>query len=278
MEIAEDAEEDSRAKRQSTVPEERPPTAKAPSVSGTQAAQVSSPPPPPPAGVPISSTYSSMVVEAELLASPTRETRGSAIRSRSPVVNERRKSSQSTRPDLYSYSSYGSNGKPKVKLGPRPSLDVGRPHTSSASSFYRPVSTLPAGLKLFSKGSKKGKDRPQSTFQTEPPSMTLSPPPVPHSLGTSQTPARPHTSGGRPSTSSNTSSKPLMSPTISAPKTPLITPEKARLMRALELRKKQMSATHSREPNLPLPSEGLSSPSVESHRSSSGLQRTSMIR
>jgi hypothetical protein len=271
MEIAEDAEEDSRGKRQSTVPEERPPTAKAPSVSGTQAAQVSSPPPPPPTGVPISSTYSSMVVEAELLASPARETRGSAILSRSPVINEPRKSSQSTRPDLYSSSSYGSNGKPKVKLGPRPSLDVGRPHTSSASSFYRPVSTLPAGLKLFSRGSKKGKDRPKSTFQTEPPSMTLSPPPIPHSLGTSQTPARPHTSGGRPSTSSNTPSKPLMSPTISAPKTPLITPEKARLMRALELRKKQMSATPSKELNLP--SEGLSSPSVESHRSSSGAPK-----
>ncbi|KAJ9418573.1 hypothetical protein QL093DRAFT_2566326 [Fusarium oxysporum] len=67
-----------------------------------------------------------------------------------------RMSSQSGRPDLYSYSSYN-YGKPKVKLGPRPSLDTnGRPRTAGA---YRPVSQMPSGFKLFGKGSKKEKNR-----------------------------------------------------------------------------------------------------------------------
>ncbi len=60
------------------------------------------------------------------------------------------------RPDLYSYSSYAYT-RPKVKLGPRPSLDIGgRPRTSSGTNNYRPVSSIPAGFKLFSKGSRKG--------------------------------------------------------------------------------------------------------------------------
>jgi hypothetical protein len=271
MEIAEDAEEDQRAKRQSTVPEERPPTAKTPSISGAQPSLPPSSPPELPTIPPTS--YRSMVTDKETGSSMSRDLRSSDTRSRSPTrsVAEPRMSSQSTRPDLYSYASYGSNGKPKVKLGPRPSLDVGgRPHTSSASSFYRPVSTLPAGLKLFSKGSKKGKERPQSQHPSEPPSMTISPPPVPDSLlsPASPGPVRPHTSGGRPSTNSNALSKPIMSPTILVPKTPSITPEKARLMKALELRKKRSAATTS-NPGLPPPSDGLAGPITPSKRLSS---------
>lgn len=233
MEIAEDAEEDNRAKRQSTVPEERPPTAKAPSITG-QAISESSPPPALSIGVTPSTTKHSLISEV-----PSYESPGSGLRSSSPsrAEDEPRKSSQSTRPDFYSYSSYGSNGKPKVKLGPRPSLDVGgRPHTSSAASHYRPVSTLPAGLKLYSKGSKSTKDRPKSQYPTETPSMTLSPPSAPDS--SQVTPVRPHTSGGRPNTSSGASVKPVSSAN-NTPKLPVMTPEKARLMKAMELRKKQ---------------------------------------
>ena len=265
MEIAEDAEEDQRAKRQSTVPEERPPTAKTPSIAGgPPSLPPSCPPPELPTGLSPSTGYQSMGTDAETL--PSRDPRPSEIRSRSPTrsVTEPRKSSQSTRPELQSYSSYGSNGKPKIKLGPRPSLDVGgRPHTSSASSFYRPVSTLPAGLKLFSKGSKKDKERPQSHYSTETPSMTLSPPPVPEGMlyPPSPGPVRPHTSGGRPSTNSNAVSKPLMSPTILAPKTPSITPEKLRLMKAMELRKKKNAAPPP-SPTPPPPNDDLASPTI----------------
>ncbi|PMD46172.1 hypothetical protein L207DRAFT_523594 [Hyaloscypha variabilis F] len=269
MEIAEDAEEDQRAKRQSTVPEERPPTAKTPSVSGgPPSLPPTSPPPELPFGLPPSTSYQSTVTDAETVSSATKDLLTTEFRSRSPTrsVAEPRKSSQSTRPDFHSYASYGSNGKPKIKLGPRPSLDVGgRPHTSSASSFYRPVSTLPAGLKLFSKGSRKGKERPQSQYPSEPPSMTLSPPPVPEGMlsPASPGPVRPHTSGGRP-----LSSKPLMSPTIPVPKTPSITPEKARLMKAMELRKKKNAAPPA-SPGLPPPSNALASPTTPSKSSSS---------
>jgi hypothetical protein len=272
MEIVEDAEEDQRAKRQSTVQEERPLTAKSPSVSGgTPSLLPSSPPPELPTGLPPSASYQSMAADAETVSSTSRDLRPSEIRSQSPTrsVAEPRKSSQSTRPDFHSYASYGSNGKPKIKLGPRPSLDVGgRPHTSSASSFYRPVSTLPAGLKLFSRGSRKGKERPQSQYPSEPPSMTLSPPPVPEGMLSPVSPGlvRPHTSGGRPSTSSNTGSKPLMSPNILAPKTPAITPEKARLMKAMELRKKKNAAPPA-SPGFPPPDESLTNPTTPSKSS-----------
>lgn len=274
MEIAEDAEEDQRAKRQSTVPEERPPTAKTPSVSGgPPSLQPSSPPPELPTVLPPSTSYQSMVTDSETVSSASRDHRPSEIRSRSPTrsIAEPRKSSQSTRPDFRSYASYGSNGKPKIKLGPRPSLDVGgRPHTSSASSFYRPVSTLPAGLKLFSRGSRKGKERPQSQYPPEPPSMTLSPPPMPDGMlsPVSPGPVRPHTSGGRPSTSSNATSKPLISPSILAPKAPSITPEKARLMKAMELRKKKNAAPPA-SPGLPSPGERLAGPTTPSQNRSS---------
>lgn len=242
MEIAEDEEEEVRAKRQSTVPEERPSTAKTMSVSGA-------PPtvdlPELPLGITPSISYQSSSDSDGF--PPPREVPPSPER-----FAETRRSSQSTRPELYSYSSYGSNGKPKVKLGPRPSLDVGgRPHTSGAASYYRPVSTLPAGLKLFSRSSsKKEKDRPQSSMPNDNPSMTLSPPPEPESsLAPAQdTLVRPHTSGGRPTTSS--SIKPLGSPlTSSFPKTPTISREKARLLKAMELRERRMNATASPGPH-----------------------------
>ena len=148
------------------------------------------------------------------------------------------------RPDLSSSSSYGSTRKPKVKLGPRPSLDVGgRPHTSGATSQYRPVSSLPAGLKLFSRASKSGKDRPKSHHPSKDSSNVSSPSEIPDAMPQSLQPPRPHTSGGRPTSSSGASIKstPLTNANVNTPKIPTMTPEKARLMKALELRKKQMS-------------------------------------
>jgi len=255
MEIAEDEEEDNR-KRQSTVMEEHPPTTKAVSIPDVpESAQNDLPPS---TSLPLSPTTTSrsIVTNAEkFLTEPP------PPRSPTKTIDESqpRKSSQSTRPDMYNFSSYGSNGKPKVKLGPRPSLDVtgGRPHTSGAGS-YRPVSTLPMGLKIVSRGSRKEKQsaRPASTYNTEPPSMTISPPPIPDM--SQSTPARPHTSGGRPPTTPNPSIKPIIPNPITS-KSPSITPEKARLMKAMELRKKQMKAPPA-EPLSPSSTDGLTSP------------------
>jgi hypothetical protein len=258
MEIAEDAEEDIR--RQSTVPEERPATAKDLSESSPQMplSSVSSTLQSP--GFDSLVSYGSATTESEVTTTlsyrpqqPPDGDPGSPTKS----IGRRRKSSQSTRPENYTYYSSGANGKPKVKLGPRPSLDTsGRPHTSASSANYRPVSTLPAGLKLFSRNSKKqkgprGQDdhdeqngRPKTQYPTTPPSMTLSPPPIDASAQSQQTVIlmRPHTSGGQPTASSGSSVKSPMSPVTPTPKLPALTPEKMRLLKALEIRKKQRSA------------------------------------
>ncbi|KAL2142632.1 hypothetical protein VTI28DRAFT_896 [Corynascus sepedonium] len=75
--------------------------------------------------------------------------------------SSRRMSSQSSRTDLYPTTSYPYS-KPRVKLGPRPSADpTGRPRSSAGGSTSR-VSTVPAGLKSMSKGSRKGRSQSQS--------------------------------------------------------------------------------------------------------------------
>jgi hypothetical protein len=103
MEIAEDEEEENKAKRQSTVQEERPPTAKGPSVSGASISP-SSPAHAPGSALP----HLSPVGDAEELRE-TREPRGSESQSLSPTKtideSEPRKSSQSTRPELSKYTS-----------------------------------------------------------------------------------------------------------------------------------------------------------------------------
>ncbi|KAL3423217.1 hypothetical protein PVAG01_04964 [Phlyctema vagabunda] len=244
MEIAEDEEEENRVtkKRQSTVPEERPSTAKTGSVSEAQLS------------LPTVSLESPSPTAPNIPEAPTTGPTSASLETSPPPPRERasidesqpRLSSQSNRPELFTYTSYGSNGKPKVKLGPRPSLDVGaRSHTSATTPEYRPVSSLPAGLKIFSKGSRKGKERPKSQYYEEtskPPA--LGEPTITDTMPLAQAVPRPHTSGGRPNTSSGASLKTPMSPiTANSPKLPTITPEKARLMKALELRKKQKTAT-----------------------------------
>ncbi|ESZ96073.1 hypothetical protein SBOR_3550 [Sclerotinia borealis F-4128] len=270
MEIAEDEEEDIRIKRQSTVQEERPPTAQ--TITSTSGTQPTVDPTTLPPDLPNSFTFSSMVAETDnndtspppprskaflsfdldTSPPPPREPREAEFGSSSPITTideEPRKSSQSARPDLYRLPSYELNGKPKVRLGPRPSLDVGKTTTSGGTPTYRPVSTLPQGLKVSTKGgSKKGRASLNSQDSGEPPSMSLSPPSIPEN-GTLPTffPSRPHTSGGRPNTSSGVSVRSTLSTKSATPnaKVPTITPEKARLMKAMEMRKRQMSASAS---------------------------------
>jgi hypothetical protein len=158
-----------------------------------------------------------------------------------------RLSSQTARPtlsDMYGemYAElYEKYNKPKVKLGPRPkaSLDIKRPHTSGngAHAAARPVSSLPAGLRAANRKPQEQK-RPKSRDSSAVPSIALPPPPpvppvpeIPASPSYPKSPASVRSmpvhayGGGRPG----------------------VTPEKQRLMKALQLRKKQMEARKERE-------------------------------
>lgn len=148
-----------------------------------------------------------------------------------------RRSSQSARPttrDLY--SAYDS--KPKVKLGPRPSMDThGRlDQSTSARSDFRPVSTLPSGIHIPSRKAAPGRptsSKSQKMFSDRALSREpLPPPPL--------TPT--HLPDRRPSISNNGLATPAKTPEM---KTPKMTPEKRRLMKALQLRQKQMAAQSS---------------------------------
>ncbi|KAL9079576.1 MAG: hypothetical protein Q9157_001573 [Trypethelium eluteriae] len=145
-----------------------------------------------------------------------------------------RRSTQSARTIVPDFSLY--DIKPKVKLGPRPSLDARRrPNTSGANggAGNRPISTLPAGLKMFPKRvpeqSRKSEDvpRPKSFNENQTSSGMImpTPPPIPDVPVIAPTSPRPTSRG---STKSMPSS---------------MTPEKKRLMKALELRRKQLATT-----------------------------------
>lgn len=188
MEIAEDEEEDNR-KRQSTVLEERPGTAKSigkttPIVGSSIAPTTSSATDDGhiPLALPNSQSFKSIRSDLETSPPPPRERIDlEKTPSRSTDEPQSRRSSQLTRPELNSYNTYSTGTRPRIKLGPRPSLDVAgsRPHTSGAASHYRPVSTLPIGLKIFGKGSRQ---RPSSTYNADAPSTILPPPPIPDSM------------------------------------------------------------------------------------------------
>lgn len=239
MEIAEEAEEDQRIKRQSTVHEERPVTAKEPTKQ---------------IGLDDDILPSAVNIGKEIirtLSTPTLENNNNNNPPTSPTTS-RRLSSQSVRPHMYTLNSYGTSNKPKVKLGPRPSLD----HKALSDSPYRPVSVLPAGLRIFRRGSKKQKSRPQSTYQSAGISLSIS---DDTSSPQMKEPMRPHTSSGHPTPDSGASVKFVdPQPPLPATLTPsplirsksIITPEKARLMKALQLRKKQMGSPASESQKL----------------------------
>ena len=142
--------------------------------------------------------------------------------------------STSARPPTRDYNT-GFEYKPKVKLGPRPSLDVGT--TAQTSTQYRQVSSLPAGVQMPVR-----KPVPaciESQFLYTPSRRTVSsrgstiiaPPPTPNS--TPRISERP------------TSSKSNKTITRSNPpdsKQGGMTPEKRRLMKAVQIRQKQMAA------------------------------------
>lgn len=169
-----------------------------------------------------------------------------------PTSPEGRLSSQTTRPDLYSYATY-TYGKPKVKLGPRPSIETNkRPHTASN---FRPIAALPAGFKGFSKGSKKGKLDDKSEVESEQreqeatayTNLTVST----NLLAVPKEVEQQQTISPRPATSSGASIKSIAASISSVKENHKMTPEKARLMKAMKMRekKKKMNASNLAESN-----------------------------
>ena len=170
----------------------------------------------------------------------------------SPGETNRRMSSQSSRAEVFtSYSSVSSYAayaysKPKVKLGPRPSLDThNRPQTAGN---FRPVASIPAGVKLFGKGGSASKKsslgRKDSVGSNASTTYTLSPQsdmteisfatsaavPIPEEPTT-----KAHFDSLRPNTSSGVSTKSNMTSMSKQ----AMTPEKARLKKAMQLREKK---------------------------------------
>ncbi|KAE8392201.1 hypothetical protein BDV23DRAFT_181845 [Aspergillus alliaceus] len=147
-------------------------------------------------------------------------------------IFEPRRSTQSARPslkDLERASTYT----PKVKLGPRPSVDgSGRPRTAgnlSKSAEQRPVASLPAGIRSSSlRRSTPSPARPRSQGSTAASMSGRTVPPVPPLLvpPLSMPISRPQLSPGAKSLSALSSSG--------------TSHEKERLMKALQLRKMQM--------------------------------------
>ena len=159
---------------------------------------------------------------------------------------EGRHSSQSARPTTREgYNTY--EYKPKVKLGPRPSLDSTGGFLSSdpASRTYdpRPVATLPASVRMPSR-----KVVPPKPI----PPRGQTPPTLPQSAGSHSTVTHAVTSGSGSIIFNGTMGPQRHTPKLintmpirsagTESKMPAMTPEKKRLMKALELRQKQIAA------------------------------------
>lgn len=234
MEIAEvDEEEEREIKRRSIVQEEERPNSSA--GSHTSQKRPSSPETP-------------VVLDPGKIDSAPQETTFSESQeppdfngvvpvSKSSSEFERRLSSQTARPDLYSHA----YGKQKVKLGPRPSTDTHNKRPQTAGNF-RPTAALPSGFKL-SKSAKKGKSDLENSRLAIPGlhAPILEDPSQEIDIVNTPLPPRPNTSSGASILSSAST---IMG---GSGKDSKMTPEKARLMKAMKLRekKKKMAATTS---------------------------------
>ncbi|KAM3458652.1 hypothetical protein MY3296_000410 [Beauveria thailandica] len=167
-----------------------------------------------------------VTLNADLASSPDQSKFSAQDTTEPPTfvgADERPSTSDSHDRSLSSSSSYP-YGKPKVKLGPRPSLDVNvRPQTAGN---FRPVSAIPAGYKLFGKGGKRTKSRESNNLvspQEEVASMDFG-------VAEGDDVSKENTDPAL--TSSETALKP----------TKKISPEKARLKKAMQLREKKRLA------------------------------------
>ncbi|KAH0556134.1 hypothetical protein GP486_005931 [Trichoglossum hirsutum] len=263
VEITEDAEEHLAVQPNGPSPptasatEERPPTAAGPGPvvkeDGMKPIGVVESRERPVADVPASSSVPPRAAKRSKLENVLSSSHGnktsSAVDSthglHSRLNEDHRTSANSVRPSargLYSGHSYTS--KPKIKLGPRPSLDTsGRPYTSGSVSRQhepRPISTLPAGIRI----PRKNSIRPRSQY-SEPVAVDVSRLPA-----NPNTPISPMVTPTRPTTSPGVApaTPPSAMPSKLPPKSSAMTPEKQKLMKALQLRKKQLSVSRQEEP------------------------------
>lgn len=163
---------------------------------------------------------------------------------------EPRSSSQTARPnydELYEHY-YQQYSKPKVKLGPRPrpSLDGKRPSTSGGSVpqvSSRPKSSLPAGLRSATKKAEPKRVVKPRDIITTPTLAVPPPPPIPK---TPTTPTSPMSLAFTARSPASVRSMPVAG--YSSQYRSMGNPqEKTRLMKALEMRKKQMKAQVERQ-------------------------------
>lgn len=157
---------------------------------------------------------------------------------------EPRNSTQTARPnydELYEHY-YAQYSKPKVKLGPRPrpSLDSKRPSTSGSSSHdvARPKSSLPPGLRS---GTRKATERKASKTSESSAVPTIAIPPPPPIPSTPEMPLSPVLTAFTSRSPASVKSMPVSTYSSHIRATGM-TQEKSRLMKALELRKKQQKA------------------------------------
>jgi hypothetical protein len=157
---------------------------------------------------------------------------------------EPRNSSQTARPnynELYEHY-YAQYTKPKVKLGPRPrpSLEGRRPSTSGSlpPDLQRPVSSLPAGLRS---ATRKAADKKESKTNTSSAVPGIAMPPPPPTPAMPEMPHSPISLAYSSMVPNSVKSMPV-SAYSSHHRSTGMTQEKTRLMKALELRKKQQQA------------------------------------
>lgn len=161
-------------------------------------------------------------------------------------------SSNSTRPstrDLYDAYGY----KKKAKMGPRPSTDsAGAPNNlDSPSNDFRPVSSLPAGLRMPSRKAvpaRPGSRQAQASAPTQTNSPVTSSPPAqatsPAMMTPKKAPTAPVASIRVPERNLYTPNDGLRALKMPEPASPKMTPEKQRLMKALQLRQKQIATRY----------------------------------
>lgn len=226
MEIAEEEEEEQRPPKRQSVGQE--------GEDGPKASEAPSTPIPP---VTLNADLATSPEQSSFAAPTTSEVPnfvGVDDRPLSPPESVDAVPRESFQTDFSNYYPYG---KPKVKIGPRPSVDSsGRPRTAGN---YRPVSQIPAGFKLFGKGNKKSanKNNKDEEPATSPTKATFAADTI---LIPEEAPQEAPEEAPRPATSSGVSivSSPLPPPPA-MPSKPFISPEKARLMKAMKLREKR---------------------------------------
>ena len=186
---------------------------------------------------------------------------------------DRRVSSQSLRPSISDIQS-GYRYKPKIKFGPRPSLE--QTSATPTGTSARPVSTLPAGIQMAQRAPKSHFERPK-TQQTPSKSFfggssTAVPPmPAPVSVAGSSRFDRPPSRAGSAITVPAYTHYPESLLSDAGSTSSSVTPEKQRLMKALQKRKKARMAKAAAEESKP-PLEEQSKAIEETGPSAGGVE------